>query len=420
MLHGGGRKHYKNIISLNSEPYSVSEKGLNYESMNTLLNFLKKIYFFREQSDPLVIRYLDDNDTHLPDDSIKNEIINNLWTIQVKITKMPIPGNLPIYGLVSFHKYISVVLISPTNNEFLLFTIGAEGEWDSDINPRNIEYVVSIPDKMSSKCMKSRKSHDIHYDCKKKLFAQTGSTKIKKKIVNHDGKLMIGKIMFFLLTIIQSYESEQNQLTEFLLKKMELKKEHNQVKYDCKLKSDKLMIQKSLLRAANKKKKEEKVTIQDNIKKLTSEYNQLKKDSNEILSKFREASENFEIASKIKQMEFKEDEYRISSLLWNTNYIYDTGILKEFLYKISINRRMTSCHSQCTNNTYNCWHFGGIMYSIFTSNKYCIDFSSNEQFIDSLQSWETVRTSRKVYCCIRQLIISRGIKFSQEICDFMN
>jgi hypothetical protein len=378
MLHGGGRENYKNIIKIDGDEYKLSEKGLDSIYLDVIIKFFKK----RLENKRSTITYLDENnDIH----SVK---ITNDWKIRVKLTNMPLPYSHWSLGYFSYHKYISIVLLPPppSNNEYLLLTIGAEGVW-SDTEPVKLEYAVSIPDKISLKCLNSNAVSTI-YNCKKKRF---GSTRSKKKdFLSNDGGIL-SKIIFFLLLIKQLSINSENKRQRLKSVKTDL---------DAAIYATWRLTQKQLRDGTHDK--------------ASSTIELVEAISNETV--LREAvtalTESTTISSLV--------EGGINSFMWNTGYIYGVKIGREIRHKFPARERGLPCKDNCTPVSYNCWHFAGIMYKIFTSSKYVgLDFTTPSKLENSLQNWNVVRTSRTEYCCIRQMIVDKGKNYATDIISYI-
>ena len=395
MLHGGGRENYKNIIKIDGFDYKLSEKGLNSISLDILIYFLKKK--LKNNTNRCKITYLDENN-----EEHTVEIDNN-WRIRIKLTNMPLPSNHWAIGYFSYHKYISIVLVEPrpSTNEYLLLTIGAEEVLI--LEPVKLVYAVSIPDKISLKCLKSDTVNTV-YDCKKKRF---GYTRSKKKDFRIDDQAVLTKIIFFLILIKQLFiDSEgERQKLEPLKKELDSTSVQATVKRmraeeDLKKGKDNKAVSNSELMTAVIDAAKEETAAQDAVTLLQEEI-------------ARDAPVTLYYDDN--------DPDRIESFIWNTGYLYGIKYRKEIRHKFPAKKRVLTCTDNCTPILYNCWHFAGILYKIFTSSNYLeLDFSNHSSLENSLDNWNLVRTSRKEYCCIRQLIVNKGKLFSGDIIGLIN
>ncbi len=114
-------------------------------------------------------------------------------------------------GSIIYHKYISIVLISDIKEEFLLFTIGAEGDWGNEKKQGQekeeyvLKYNVSIPDMISIKCVEDKTLDE----CKQKSL-KTQNFQIYNQSVNL-------KIIFILLLIvILGYKSAEKKVSSIV------------------------------------------------------------------------------------------------------------------------------------------------------------------------------------------------------------
>jgi len=202
MLIGAGRDKYKEVTYLDDKPFSLNF-GIRNTDMRALIHFLIKLTLGQYPS------ITDVNETRT--------YITAEWKIKIKITHMPLPWNPGILGTIVYHKYISIVLVSPDkNDEFLLFTIGAGGvesvpsetctpvrsvseyETIQSEPPRKPKYVISIPDKISINCIKKNNYQDDE-SCRKKTLAGHSP---KKRVFNiMESEVVINKLIFLLLLI---------------------------------------------------------------------------------------------------------------------------------------------------------------------------------------------------------------------------
>lgn len=162
---------YNKIIKLNNKDFNVIDKGLNRDYYNNLISFFGNLLIDKSNS----IITIEDTDKI---NKAKDININYNWFIEVKIQNYKLMPLLNIY-----HEYITISLISDKNEEFLLFSIGAEAGYDDG------KYEISIPDMISYKCLGKQTDKG---SCK--------GTEESYKIHIGDNNF-ISKIYFFLILI---------------------------------------------------------------------------------------------------------------------------------------------------------------------------------------------------------------------------
>jgi hypothetical protein len=185
---------YKNITEVDSKEFNLYKNGLGYNhNIEILIAFFYKI----SQSQEVILKY---NENEGGTENIKT--INSNWRIKINKISIPLPGNSKLLGYISYHKFISIVLISADKKEkFLLFTIGAEGDWKEEKKQGQekeeyvLKYNVSIPDMKSINCIKDKTSDE----CKQKWW---GKTTTETKIFEIYNKSVNLKIIFILLLMV--------------------------------------------------------------------------------------------------------------------------------------------------------------------------------------------------------------------------
>jgi hypothetical protein len=172
--------NYKIITEIGGSKFNLYDVGLDDENYNTLIQFFYDLLINKLN---IEIKYIDNNNDN--NYNIITKTISDNWFIEVKVSKYLLSNILRINN----HKFISIILISDIGEEFLLFTIGADGTY---YNNNNIKYTIKIPDIITIYCF--MKENMIPDKCKNITSFTAKKIKIRDNNLN-------SKIYFFLVLI---------------------------------------------------------------------------------------------------------------------------------------------------------------------------------------------------------------------------